>query len=442
MRGSDFESMLSIVRYRTKVLGAYNATRRVLSRQHLFTNTRVDVGRCSNVSLREYCSKYLLQKGSLKQVNLVARNYASKPSGKHDKIVGSWLLTCGGMVFVAVALGGITRLTESGLSMVTWRLLGEKMPLNETEWLSEFERYKQFPEYKITNYNMTLEEFKRIWWMEYFHRMWGRLIGAVFIIPATYFWYKGMLRSGLKKRVVILGSLIGLQGLMGWYMVKSGLEDRFKDPSDVPRVSQYRLAAHLGLALFLYASFLYNALYHLLPAQKLTANLSGTTIAKNTLKAQRKFKGLIHSAKGLIFLTALSGALVAGMDAGLIYNTFPRMADKWIPDDLLGLSPVLKNFTENPTTVQFDHRILGITTLTLITCLGILSRKHKLPGHGRKAVVAVLCAGYLQVLLGISTLLYQVPVTLAASHQSGSLLLLSTIIWLFHELKYFGKYAK
>lgn len=204
---------------------------------------------------------------------------------------------------------------------------------------------------------MTLEEFKRIWWMEYLHRTWGRLIGAVFIIPATYFWYKGMLKHGMKMRVIVLGSLIGLQGLMGWYMVKSGLEDRFIEPSDVPRVSQYRLAMHLGLALLLYTGFLYNSLDHLIPAQKLTANLSDT-ITNNALKALKRFKALTHSTKGLIFITALSGAFVAGMDAGLIYNTFPKMANKWIPDEMLAISPVLRNFTENPATVQFDHRIL------------------------------------------------------------------------------------
>ncbi|XP_077256196.1 heme A synthase COX15 [Temnothorax americanus] len=434
--------MLNVVRYHTKVLGAYNATRRILGRQHLFTNAKTDVVRRNDASFKEYCSKLLLQKRPLKQPNVAIRNYAAKPSGRNDKIVGYWLLTCGGMVFVAVALGGITRLTESGLSMVTWKLLGEKMPLNEAQWVSEFERYKQFPEYKITNHGMTLEEFKRIWWMEYLHRTWGRLIGAVFVIPATYFWYKGMLKRGMKMRVVALGSLIGLQGLMGWYMVKSGLENRFVEPSDVPRVSQYRLAAHLGLALLLYTGFLYNALDHLIPAQKLTANYSSTTITSNALKALKRFKGLIHSTKGLVFLTALSGAFVAGMDAGLIYNTFPKMADKWIPDDILAISPALRNFTENPATVQFDHRILGVTTIALITCLGILSRKHKLPGRGRKAVAAVLCAGYLQVLLGISTLLYHVPLSLAASHQSGSLILLSTITWLCHELRYLGKFAK
>lgn len=209
-----------------------------------------------------------------------------------------------------------------------------------------------------TNQNMTLEEFKRIWWMEYLHRMWGRLIGAVFVIPATYFWSKGMLKRGMKARVATLGLLIGLQGLMGWYMVKSGLEDRFTEPSDVPRVSQYRLAAHLGLALLIYTGFLYNALDHLIPAQKLAINVSDNKITNNAMKTIKRFKGLIYSTKGLIFFTALSGAFVAGMDAGLIYNTFPKMADKWIPDDIIAISPILRNFTENPSTVQFNHRIL------------------------------------------------------------------------------------
>ena len=206
---------------------------------------------------------------------------------------------------------------------------------------------------------MSLKEFKRIWWMEYAHRMWGRLIGATFVLPAGYFWMKGMLKPGMKPRVLILGSLIGMQGLLGWYMVKSGLEDRFHGPSDVPRVSQYRLAAHLGMAFLLFTGLLYNALDHLIPAQKMRIDYFGAQLVHHNLtRSLQRFKMLVYSSKGLVFVTALSGALVAGMDAGLIYNSFPKMADKWIPEDILALSPTLKNFTENPTTVQFDHRIL------------------------------------------------------------------------------------
>lgn len=360
-----------------------------------------------------------------------------------NKVVGSWLLICGGMVFVAVALGGVTRLTESGLSMVTWKLLGEKMPVSNSQWIEEFEKYKQYPEYKIMNKEMTLEEFKKIWWMEYAHRMWGRLIGIVYAAPALYFWYNGMLKKEMKIRVLILGCLIGAQGLMGWYMVKSGLEDRFQGPNDIPRVSQYRLAAHLGLALTLYTGFLYNALGYLIPSKQLPLDwFNKTNINHDLLNGLVKFKRMIYCTKGLVLLTALSGAFVAGLDAGLIYNSFPLMADKFIPDDILAFSPVLKNFTENPTTVQFDHRILGISTLTLITLMAWKSRGLALPGRGSKAMAALCCAAYFQVVLGITTLLTYVPVHLAATHQCGSMIVLGAATWLCHELKYIRKIPK
>ncbi|KAH1005863.1 hypothetical protein HUJ04_006771 [Dendroctonus ponderosae] len=348
---------------------------------------------------------------------------------KPPKSVGYWLLACSGMVFVAVVLGGVTRLTESGLSMVTWKLLGEKMPRTDQEWETEFAKYQQYPEFKLKNREMTLSEFKFIWHMEYGHRQWGRLIGAAFLIPAVYFWSKGKLTPGMKKRVLIFGSLIGAQGLLGWYMVKSGLEDRFHGESDVPRVSQYRLASHLGLAFVLYTLLLWSAFDHIIPAETITISKAAV------LKASRKFRMLAHTTKGMVFLTAISGAFVAGLDAGLVYNSFPKMADKWIPDDIMAYTPKLTNFTENPTTVQFDHRILGTSTLALITALWWLSRKRVLPKRAYIAASTLAVVGYLQVALGITTLLTYVPVPVAASHQSGSLLLLSTALWLTHELK-------
>lgn len=279
---------------------------------------------------------------------------------------------------------------------------------------------------------MTLEEFKFIFWMEYGHRMWGRTIGAFFALPAAYFWYKGYFQKGMKMRVGIFGALIGMQGLMGWYMVKSGLEDRFNGENDVPRVSQYRLAAHLSMAFILYTLFLWSALDHLLPAQKL----------EQITSLALRFKKLAHVSKGMVFLTALSGAFVAGLDAGLVYNSFPKMADRWIPSDILALSPTLRNFTENPTTVQFDHRILGTATLTLISGVWLLSRRCKLPPRAYKAATAFAIMGWMQVVLGISTLLTYVPVPLAASHQSGSLVLLSIGVWLTHELKLLKRLPK
>lgn len=265
-----------------------------------------------------------------------------------------------------------------------------------------------------------------IWIMEYGHRMWGRLIGAFYAIPAAYFWSRGYLDRGMKIRTIAFGALIAAQGLMGWYMVKSGLEDRFHKESDVPRVSQYRLASHLGFAFVLYSLFLWSALDKLLPAQKLLGQIPAATF---------KFKGLAHATKAAVFFTAISGAFVAGLDAGLVYNSFPKMADRWIPSDILAMSPTLRNFTENPTTVQFDHRVLGTATLTLISGMFMLSRRRVLPPRAYTAATAVAAMGWLQVLLGITTLLTYVPVPLAASHQSGSLLLLSFAIWLTHEMK-------
>ncbi|KRT84831.1 hypothetical protein AMK59_253 [Oryctes borbonicus] len=348
---------------------------------------------------------------------------------KGRKAVGYWLLTCSGMVFGAVVLGGVTRLTESGLSMVTWKLLGEKMPKTEEEWITEFKKYQQYPEFKIKNREMTLSEFKYIWYMEYGHRMWGRAIGAVFLIPAAIFWSRGMFNRALKIRVLAFGALIGAQGLMGWYMVKSGLEDRFHGASDIPRVSHYRLASHLGLAFILYTLFLWSALDNLLPVGTIqTAN-------REIVKAARKFRMFAHSCKGMVFLTAISGAFVAGLDAGLVYNSFPKMADKWIPDDILALEPKASNITENPTTVQFNHRVLGTITLTLVSAMWLMSRKRILPPRAYTAATAFGIMAWIQVILGISTLLTYVPVSLAASHQAGSLMTLSTAVWLTHELK-------
>nr|CAG4651762.1 EOG090X04TT [Triops cancriformis] len=348
------------------------------------------------------------------------------------KAVGWWLGGCAGMAFGAVVLGGVTRLTESGLSMVDWRLYGERPPLSQEDWEREFSKYQQFPEYQIKNKGMTLEEFKFIWWMEYSHRMWGRLIGAAYFLPATYFWVKGFLTPSLKKRVVIFGGLLAFQGLLGWYMVKSGLEaERFQGPSDVPRVSQYRLAAHLSSAFVFYSLLLWSSLGLLIPAQTVPWTKAATTVRR-----------LAHTTKGFVFLTALSGAFVAGLDAGLVYNSFPKMGDRWIPDDLLALTPVYKNITENPTTAQFDHRIEGITTLCLATATWFYARRATLPPRAYIAATALAAMAWTQASLGILTLLTYVPTPLAASHQAGALMTMSFAIWLTHELRFMKRVVK
>lgn len=347
------------------------------------------------------------------------------------RVVGWWLGGIAGMAFGAVVLGGVTRLTESGLSMVDWKLFGRKPPTTLEEWEIEFEKYKKSPEYEYKHTDITLNEFKFIWWMEYGHRMWGRTIGAFFYIPAGIMWAKGMFTPALKKRVVVAGGLLLFQGLLGWYMVKSGLDPKnFEGPNDIPRVSQYRLAAHLSSAMVLYSFCLWNSLSILLPPIQ-----SAKNVAVGALPALARFRKLAMGAKGLVFITAVSGAFVAGLDAGLTYNSFPLMAGRLIPSDLFAYAPWLSNFTENPTTVQFDHRILGTTTLAFVSYLALKSRKLPLHPRTMKAVATLTCLSWMQVGLGITTLLLYVPVSIAALHQANALVTLSSGLWLSHELK-------
>ncbi|XP_045883365.1 cytochrome c oxidase assembly protein COX15 homolog isoform X2 [Meles meles] len=324
------------------------------------------------------------QYSTISEVTLQSgRGTVSLPSKAAERVVGRWLLVCSGTVAGAVILGGVTSL----------------------------------------NHDMTLAEFKFIWYMEYSHRMWGRLVGLAYILPAAYFWRKGWLSRGMKGRVLALCGLVCFQGLLGWYMVKSGLEEK-PDSHDIPRVSQYRLAAHLGSALVLYCASLWTSLSLLLPQHKLPET-------RQLLWLRR----CAHGTAGLVFLTALSGAFVAGLDAGLVYNSFPKMGESWIPEDLFTFSPILKNVFENPTMVQFDHRILGITSVTAVTVLYFLSRRIPLPRRTKMAAATLLALAYTQVGLGISTLLMYVPTPLAATHQSGSLALLSVALWLMNELR-------
>lgn len=324
------------------------------------------------------------------------------------------------MVFGSVTIGGLTRLTESGLSIVNWDLLkGIKPPRNEDEWLLEFAKYKETPQfaYLESQQEMTLSQFKFIWSMEYFHRLWGRSIGLAFILPASFFWYKGWLSRAMKPRVVIFASLICAQGFLGWYMVKSGL----KDTEGVPRVSHFRLASHLGMAFLLYSGLLWSSLTHLLPVQT----------SLNMVPKIKLLRVLTHNAMGLVFLTALSGALVAGLDAGLIYNTWPLMEGRLYPSELTE-----GKFFYNPASVQFLHRHLAEFSFCFIVGLWLASR-GKLPiGHRSNlamnsfAVMACVQAG-----LGISTLLMHAPVWLSAFHQNGSLVLLSFALWFGHEIR-------
>uniref|UniRef100_A0AC35UDH0 Cytochrome c oxidase assembly protein COX15 n=1 Tax=Rhabditophanes sp. KR3021 TaxID=114890 RepID=A0AC35UDH0_9BILA len=378
-------------------------------------------------ALKGFSKPWIRQLTSVKEAIPPAKGLFDHLTPTQRKRIGYWLLGCGGMVYGAVAIGGLTRLTESGLSMTQWDLIKTmKPPLNEKEWQEEFARYKTFPEYQFKNKHgeMTLSDFKFIFYMEYFHRMWGRAIGVAFLAPAAYLWAKGRFSTGMKKRVVAAGTLLVGQGLVGWWMVKSGLDPSENSNNEIPRVSQYRLATHLSLAFILYTQFLMMGLSHVfVPADH------------SAIKGIGKFKGLTHATKALVFVTALMGAFVAGLDAGLVFNSWPKYAEDWIPDNLLSRSPVWKNFTENDVTVQFMHRNLAYLTLLSITGTWFVGRRLPLSRRARIALNGLIVMGFTQAALGITTLLNNVPTSLAALHQSGSMALLTFAMWLASEIR-------
>lgn len=328
--------------------------------------------------------------------------------------VAVWLLICCVLVFAMVVLGGVTRLTGSGLSMVDWRpILGWLPPIGDAEWQRTFEMYQTSPEFQKINSHMDVQAFKGIFWLEYLHRLLGRTIGIVFAVPFAYFLIKGYVVRREWPKYALMFVLGGMQGVLGWYMVKSGLVDN-------PHVSQYRLTAHLVAAFLIYAYMFWVALSLLYP----TENASRHPWYRKTL--------LLTC---LISITIISGGFVAGLKAGEIYNTFPMMGQYWIPPGLTGLEPLWRNLTENMTTVQFDHRILAILTFVLIVVYWFATRKTALPGRARPAANALLHTGLLQVILGISTLLLSVPTALAAAHQAVAMLLFTVVLFLLHSLR-------
>ncbi len=330
--------------------------------------------------------------------------------------VAWWLLACAGMVFVMVVLGGLTRLTDSGLSMMEWKPLSVLPPLSDDEWMVWFERYKTIPQFYNVNPDMTLTGFKGIFWLEYLHRLWGRLIGVVFFIPFLWFLWRGRIDRPLGLRLAGVFLLGGLQGAMGWYMVASGFTQDLA-------VSQYRLASHLAFAVVIYLALLWIAFGQLAPR----------TLARHPgIVRLRSWSWLLIGFAGLVIL---SGAFVAGLDAGMIYNTFPLMGGEILPPDVLVLHPYWRNFFENMATVQFTHRWLAITLFASIIVFWYRGRQMELPARARLALKLVPLAALLQVGLGITTLLLVVPVAAAAAHQAGALVLLTALLWTAHELR-------
>jgi cytochrome c oxidase assembly protein subunit 15 len=321
------------------------------------------------------------------------------------------------MVFAMVVIGGATRLTESGLSMAEWRpLIGILPPLSDAEWQRVFDIYRQTPEYRRVNVGMTLAEFRTIFWWEFVHRLWGRLIGLVFLLPFAWFLLRGRIARRLAPRLALLFVLGGAQGALGWYMVKSGLVD-------MPAVSQYRLTAHLSLALLILAALLWTGLT--------LALTPPPAIADRRLESARR---LANATLAAIALTIVAGGFVAGTDAGLSYNTFPLMDGRLVPPGYMAGGITSAPF-EDIATIQFHHRVLAIATLIVALTTWWQTRWLVLAPRGRAAANMLAAFVPVQVALGIATLLLEVPIPLGVAHQGGAVLLLSAALWLRFELR-------
>jgi cytochrome c oxidase assembly protein subunit 15 len=334
-----------------------------------------------------------------------------------QRAIAAWLFAMAAMIFVMVSIGGITRLTGSGLSIVEWRpLMGFLPPLSEAEWSRIFTLYQTSPQYQEVNTGITLSGFKAIFWWEFVHRFWGRLIGVVFFVPFLWFLLRRQIGLSLAPRLIFLFILGGAQGVLGWYMVQSGLVD-------IPEVSQYRLAAHLVLALALYVALLWTALQLRHPEPETTPDrrLAG-------------MRALAITTLSLVTITILSGAFVAGTDAGFAFNTFPLMDGTLVPAGYLP-QPWYTSPFEDIATIQFHHRVLAIVSLIVAIATWWRSRWIVLVQRARRVANGLLIMVCLQVALGISTLVLAVPISLAAAHQAGAVLLLTATLWLLFELR-------
>lgn len=338
------------------------------------------------------------------------------PAADRRKGVALWLFVLAGFVFLMVVLGGATRLTHSGLSMVEWRpITGWLPPLTDSEWQAAFAAYRNYPEYQKINPGMTLEAFQGIFWLEYVHRLTGRLMGVVFLVPFVVFLLRRQIDRRLGIRLAFVFLLGALQGGLGWLMVKSGMVDR-------PDVSQYRLVAHLTAALLIYGLLFWTALGLLATPQP----------------ARLQPRPLFAAAVGtsvLVLLTIIWGGFVAGTDAGFAYNTFPLMDGELVPSLILPYHPLYINFFEDVTTIQFTHRVMA--TAVLLAAIGVLIAVRALgcAGRVRTAASLLLLAIAAQYGLGAVTVLMAVPVPLGIAHQAGAVVVWSLSLWLIFEVR-------
>ena len=346
------------------------------------------------------------------------RGELSRIQAPSNRPLRLWLFAMAGLVMAMVVIGGATRLTGSGLSITEWQpIIGALPPLTETAWLEAFQKYQQIPQYQAVNKGMSLDAFKGIFWWEWSHRLLGRLIGVLFILPYLLFLVRGRITGALGWKLAALFVLGGLQGALGWYMVKSGLSQRTD-------VSQYRLAAHLLLAAALFSALLWTALDE---GARTRHRIHLNTLAQGSVIAG----GLILL---LVFLQIGAGALVAGLKAGLAYNTWPLMDAHLIPSGLGAMQPWWKNAFENAATVQFDHRMLAyaLAAVTLWHTVRVIPSADN--ASARRSAILLLFAIACQIGLGIWTLLSQVPLHLALVHQAMAMLVLGASIWHFHTL--------
>jgi len=327
---------------------------------------------------------------------------------KENKAVILWLLSGCLLILLMVIIGGVTRLTHSGLSMVNWNLfMGVIPPLNEFQWQETFELYKQSPEFKKINFNYTLSDFKSIFFWEYLHRLIGRFLGLVFIIPFIYFLIKKRLSKKLILQSIVLFCLGALQGAIGWWMVKSGLVDK-------PDVSHYRLAVHL-LTAFLTCAFTFWVALPLIFPEKRKGN---TTLYK------RAFLLFV-----LVVIQIIYGAFVAGLNAGIGFNSWPKMNGEWVPQAVYSLEPLWKNFIEAPYGIQFTHRTLALIIVSFVMFMWYKGRKLEVKNKQKTSLSILLSLVVLQSILGVFTLILVVPISLAVLHQVGSFFLLMSVVY-------------
>lgn len=346
----------------------------------------------------------------------------ASPVRRGQKPVAVWLFAVCAMILVMVALGGATRLTGSGLSIMEWApLRGALPPLSEAEWQRLYALYQQIPQYELVNKGFGLEGFKGIFWLEWLHRFWGRLLGVAFLVPLVWFSLRGQIGRRLLPRLALFFVLGGLQGAIGWFMVASGFAP------DSTAVSPYRLVVHLGLALVLYAAVLWTALDLWRQDAPRPAPAS-----PSPLGPRRVLRPMLGATCALVGLTILAGGFVAGLKAGLTYNTFPLMDGRLVPEGYAAAQPWWRNLTENVAAVQFNHRLLATLTAGFALATAAVGLRAGATRPVRLAVLALGAAVAVQYVLGVATLLLVVPVALGTAHQTGAVLVLTAALVALH----------